>query len=68
MHELIHNQAKVSLGAFPPFLVVITALAGTLLSAAGGRLARGQRGAERRQPPAGVATRRKNRRRTEAKE
>lgn len=45
VHELIHNQAKVSLGAFPPFLVVITALAGTLLSAAGGRLARGQRGA-----------------------
>jgi uncharacterized membrane protein len=45
VHELIHNHAKVSLGAFPPFLVVITALAGTLLSAAGGRLARGQRGA-----------------------
>ena len=43
VHELIHNHAKVSLGTFPPFLVVITALAGTLLSAAGGRLARGQR-------------------------
>lgn len=40
VHELIHNPAKVSLGSFPPFLVVITALAGTLLSAAGGRLAR----------------------------
>ncbi len=43
VHELIHNQAKVSLGSFPPFLVVITALAGTLLSAAGGRVARAQR-------------------------
>src|SRR6201999_2524303 len=40
VHELIHNPAKGSLGSFPPFLVVITALAGTLLSAAGGRLAR----------------------------
>ena len=40
VRELIHNPAKVSLGSFPPFLVVITALAGTLLSAAGGRLAR----------------------------
>src|ERR1700761_9796930 len=46
VHELIHNPAKVSLGSFPPFLVVITALAGTLLSAAGGRLARGRRGAD----------------------
>jgi hypothetical protein len=44
VHELIHNHAKVSLGSFPPFLVVVTALFGTLLSAAGGRLARGQRG------------------------
>jgi hypothetical protein len=43
VHELIHNDAKVSLGSFPPFLVVITALAGTLLSAAGGRVARGRR-------------------------
>ena len=43
VHELIHNKAKVSLGSFPPFLVVITALAGTLLSAGGGRVARTQR-------------------------
>jgi hypothetical protein len=43
VHELIHDQAKVSLGSFPPFLVVITALAGTLLAAAGGRVARAQR-------------------------
>ena len=47
VHELINNHAKVSLGSKPAFLVVITALAGTLLSAAGGRVARGQRhGAE----------------------
>jgi hypothetical protein len=43
VHELIHDQAKVSLGSFPPFLVVVTALAGTLLAAAGGRLSRAQR-------------------------
>ena len=42
VHELIHDRAKVSLGSFPPFLAVITALAGTLLAAAGGRLARTQ--------------------------
>jgi hypothetical protein len=42
-HQLIHNHAKVSLGNFPPFLVVVTALAGTLLSAGGGRVARTQR-------------------------
>ncbi|MGZ4194268.1 MAG: hypothetical protein ACXVRW_17660, partial [Solirubrobacteraceae bacterium] len=45
VHELIHNDAKVSLGSFPPFLVVVTALVGTLLSAAGGRIAHSQRGA-----------------------
>lgn len=44
VHQLIHNQAKVSLGSFPPFLVVVTAVAGTLLAAAGGRIARTQRG------------------------
>jgi hypothetical protein len=44
VHQLIHNDAKVSLGSFPPFLVVITALAGTLLSAAGGRVAQARRG------------------------
>ena len=42
VHELIHNHAKVSLGSFPPFLVVVTALVGTLLAAAGGRIGRGQ--------------------------
>ena len=54
VHELIHDQAKVSLGSFPPFLVVVTALAGTLLAAAGGHLARAQR---RRAASAGQAGR-----------
>jgi hypothetical protein len=60
VHELIHNPAKVSLGSFPPFLVVVTAVAGTLLSAAGGRVARSQRrraaaGAGTAPPGAGTA-------------
>ena len=40
VHELIHNQAKVSLGSFPPFLAVITTIVGALLGAVGGRIAR----------------------------
>jgi ABC-type Na+ efflux pump permease subunit len=43
VHELIHDHAKVSLGSFPPFLVVVTALAGTLLAAAGGRVGHARR-------------------------
>jgi hypothetical protein len=43
VHELVNTHAKVSLGSFPPFLAVITTLVGTLLSAAGGRVARAQR-------------------------
>jgi hypothetical protein len=42
-HLIAGTHAKVSLGSFPPLLAVITAIAGMLLSAAGGRLARGQR-------------------------
>jgi hypothetical protein len=42
-HAIIGTHAKVSLGSFPPFLAVITAIAGMLLSALGGRIARGQR-------------------------
>ncbi len=42
-HALVGTHAKVSLGSFPPLLVVITAVVGMLLSAAGGRIARGQR-------------------------
>jgi len=40
VHALAGTHAKVSLGSFPPFLVVITAIAGMLLSALGGRIAR----------------------------
>jgi hypothetical protein len=40
VHALIGTHAKVSLGSFPPFLIVITAIAGMLLSALGGRTAR----------------------------
>jgi hypothetical protein len=39
-HAIAGTHAKVSLGSFPPFLIVITAIAGMLLSALGGRLAR----------------------------
>jgi hypothetical protein len=40
VHAIVGTHAKVSLGSFPPFLIVITAIAGMLLSAAGGRTAR----------------------------
>jgi hypothetical protein len=52
VHAIAGTHAKVSLGGFPPFLVVVTALAGMLLSAGGARLARGQR--EREQARATV--------------
>ncbi len=42
-HALAGTHAKVSLGSFPPFLAVITAIIGMLLAAAGGRIARLQR-------------------------
>ena len=42
-HAIAGTDAKVSLGSFPPFLVVITAVAGALLTAAGAWLARGRR-------------------------
>jgi hypothetical protein len=40
VHAIVGTHAKVSLGSFPPFLIVITAIAGMLLSALGGRTAR----------------------------
>ena len=43
MHAILGTDAKVSLGSFPPLLAVITAIAGMLLTALGGRIARGQR-------------------------
>jgi hypothetical protein len=42
-HAIVGTHAKVSLGSFPPFLVVVTAIAGMFLGALGGRIARGQR-------------------------
>jgi hypothetical protein len=50
VHAVVGTHAKVSLGSFPPLLAVVTAIAGMLLSALGGRIARLQR--ERRAPPA----------------
>jgi len=53
-HAITGAEAKVSLGSFPPFLVVITAIIGMLLSALGGRIARGQR--ERAEARATIST------------
>jgi hypothetical protein len=39
-HAIAGGDAKVSLGSFPPLLIVIDAIAGMLLSAIGGRLRR----------------------------
>jgi hypothetical protein len=39
-HAIAGTEATVSLGSFPPFLAVVTAIIGMLLSALGGRLAR----------------------------
>ena len=42
-HAIAGTHAKVSLGGFPPLLIVIDAIAGMFLSALGGRLARALR-------------------------
>jgi len=42
-HAIAGTHAKVSLGSFPPLLAVVTAIAGMLLGAAGGRVARALR-------------------------
>jgi hypothetical protein len=39
-HAISGTHAKVSLGSFPPLLIVIDAIAGMLLGALGGRLGR----------------------------
>jgi hypothetical protein len=39
-HAIAGTHAKVSLGSFPPFLIVIDAIAGMFIGALGGRLAR----------------------------
>ena len=43
VHGILGTHAQVSLGSFPPLLAVVTAIAGMLLSALGGRIGRGQR-------------------------
>lgn len=48
-HAVTGTHALVSLGSFPPLLAVVTAIAGMLLSALGGWIARLQR--ERRTAP-----------------
>lgn len=42
-HWIAGTHAKVSLGGFPPFLIVIDAIAGMFLGALGGRIGRGIR-------------------------
>ena len=42
-HAIAGTDAKVSLGGFPPLLIVIDGIFGMLLGALGGRLARGVR-------------------------
>ena len=39
-HWIAGTHAKVSLGSFPPFLAVLTAIIGMFICAAGGRVAR----------------------------
>jgi hypothetical protein len=46
-HAVAGTDAKVSLGSFPPFLIVIDAIAGMLLSTFGGRLASTRRVGDR---------------------
>jgi len=46
-HAIAGTHAKVSLGGFPPLLIVIDAIFGMFLGALGGRIARGMR--ERRE-------------------
>ncbi len=48
-HAVAGTHAKVSLGSFPPFLAVLTAIIGMLLGALGGWIGRTQR--ERRAAP-----------------
>lgn len=43
-HAIVGSEEKVSLGEFPPFLIVITGLVGALLTALGSRVAQRRRG------------------------
>lgn len=51
-HWIAGTHAKISLGSFPPFLIVIDAIGGMFLGALGGRLARGMREREHEQEQA----------------
>ncbi|HEY5342205.1 MAG TPA: hypothetical protein VIJ66_00905 [Solirubrobacteraceae bacterium] len=51
-HTIAGTHAQASLGSFPPLLAVLTAIAGMLLSALGGRIVRPQRERERASAPA----------------
>lgn len=53
-HAIAGTTAKVSLGSFPPFFAVVTAIIGMLLGALGGRIVRGlrERGAQPSAPAA----------------
>jgi hypothetical protein len=52
-HAIAGTHAKVSLGSFPPLLIVLDGIVGMFLGALGGRLARGMR---ERQEVVGKAT------------
>jgi hypothetical protein len=43
LHAIVGTDAKVSLGSFPPLLIVLDAIIGMLLGALGGRLSRSWR-------------------------
>ncbi len=55
-HAAVGTHPKVSLGSFPPLLAVLTTIFGTLLAAAGGRIARGLRERARPEVTPGVDT------------
>jgi apolipoprotein N-acyltransferase len=54
-HWIAGTHAKVSLGSFPPLLIVVDAIAGMLLGALGGRVVRGMREREQEQAVAKAA-------------
>jgi hypothetical protein len=52
-HAITGKHALVSLGSFPPFFAIVTAIIGMFITAAGGRLARLQRERRGASAPAG---------------
>ena len=57
-HAIAGTDAEVSLGSFPPLLIVIDALIGALLAGIGGRISGSRRGAEARPPGSSPSERR----------